>query len=127
MGTVYTSRIGYRGQSGLDITVKSAKGIGEILAPTWTLVGGYKHWHGYAVLTDQQYTELYLDLLRSRYRANEQAFIELIQRPQLILLCYCRSGVFCHRHIALDVLEKIAHAKGLPFTRGGELPLDSIR
>lgn len=127
MGMVYTSRIGYQGEAGLDITVKSAKGIGELLAPTWALVGGYKHWHGYTALTDQQYTALYLDLLRRRYRANEQAFIELIQRPQLVLVCYCRSGVFCHRHIALDVLEKIANAKGLPFTRGGELPIASSR
>ena len=125
MGTVSTSRIGYRGEAGLDITVKSAKGIGEILAPTWTLVGGHKHWQGYTALTDEQYTELYLDLLRSRYRGNEQAFIEIIQRPHVVLLCYCRTGVFCHRHLALDVLEKIAHAKGLPFARGGELPLDA--
>ncbi len=127
MGMVYTSRIGYRGEAGLDITVKNAKGIGETLAPTWALVGGHKHWQGYTALTDQQYTEIYLDLLSSRYRANEQAFVELIQRPQLILLCYCRPGVFCHRHIALDILEKIAHAKGLPFTRGGELPIHSNR
>jgi hypothetical protein len=127
MGTVYTSRIGYRGDAGLDITVKSAKGIGEILAPTWALVGGYKHWQGYTALTNEQYTNLYLDLLRSRYRTNEQAFIQLIQRPQLVLLCYCRSGVFCHRHLALDVLEKIANAKGLPFTRGGELSITNSR
>jgi hypothetical protein len=124
MGTVYTSRIGYRGEAGLDTTVKSANGIGEIFAPTWALVGGHKRWQGYTALTDQQYTEIYLDLLRNRYRANEQAFIELIQRPQLILLCYCRSGVFCHRHLALDVLDKIAQAKGLSLTRGGELPID---
>jgi uncharacterized protein YeaO (DUF488 family) len=90
-------------------------------------VGGHKHWHGYTALSDDQYTEKYLDLLRQRYRANEQAFIELIQRPQLVLLCYCRSGVFCHRHIALDVLEKIANAKGLPFMRGGELFISNSR
>src|SRR5262249_29208133 len=127
MSTVYTSRIGYRGEAGLHITVKSANGIGTLLAPTWALVGGHKHWHGYSALTDAQYIEKYLDLLRSRYRANEQAFIELIQHPQLVLLCYGRSGVFCHRNIALDVLEKIANAKGLPLTRGGELPITNSR
>lgn len=127
MGTVYTSRIGYHGQSGLDITVKSAEGIGEIFAPTWALVSGHKHWQGYTPLTDQQYTDIYLDLLRARYRADEHAFIEIIQREHVVLLCYCRTGVFCHRHLALDVLDKIAHAKGLPFTRGGELPLDTYR
>jgi hypothetical protein len=127
MGTVYTSRIGYRGDSGLDITVKSAKGIGELLAPTWALVGGHKQWAGYTPLTDDLYTSIYLDLLRSRFRTNEGAFIELIQRPQVCLLCYCRTGVFCHRHIALDVLQKIANAKGLPFARGGELSITYSR
>lgn len=123
MGTVFTSRIGYQGSSGLDITVKSATGIGELLAPTWALVGGYKHWQGYSPLNEAQYTEHYLELLRTRYRSNEQAFLAIAQRPQLVLLCYCRIGAFCHRHLALDALEKIASAKGLPFTRGGELPL----
>src|SRR5215475_2584125 len=118
MGTIYTSRIGYQGSSGLDSRVKSAEGIGKILAPTWALVGGHKHWQGKTPLTDEQYTDQYLDLLRTRYRANEQAFIDIIQREHVVLLCYCRSGIFCHRHLALGVLEKIAHAKGLPFTRG---------
>jgi len=125
MGTVYTSRIGYRGQSGLDITVKSAKGLGKILAPTWALVGGYKCWQDYAPLTDQQYTTLYLDLLRARYRVNAQAFIEIIQREHVVLLCYCHTGAFCHRHLAVKVLEKIALAKRLPLIRGGELPLNA--
>ena len=29
MTTIYTSRVGYRGADGLDITVKSATGIGS--------------------------------------------------------------------------------------------------
>jgi hypothetical protein len=127
MGTVYTCRIGYHGSAGLDITVKSASGIGTLLAPTWALVGGHKGWQGYEPLTDAEYTERYLELLRSRYRRSEQAFTDLIQRPELVLLCYCRAGVFCHRHLALDVLDKIAHAKGLPFARGGELPVIPAR
>ena len=127
MGTICTSRVGYPGPSGLDITVKSATGPGQVLAPTWALVGGYKNWQGYVPLTEQQYTETYLDLLRVRYRANEQAFIEIIQREHVVLLCYCRAGVFCHRYLALEVLEKIACAKGLPVQRGGELLLDASR
>jgi hypothetical protein len=38
-------------------------------------------------------------------------------------LCFCRAGTFCHRHLAVTVLEKIAQARGLPFMRGGELVL----
>lgn len=121
MCTVYTSRIGYQGMSGLDITVKSAQGIGQILAPTWELVGGYKGWRGYTSLTEQEYTDGYLALLRTRYQSNAQPFIDIIEREQVVLLCYCRSGAFYHRHIALTVLDKIAHAKAIPFNSGGEL------
>lgn len=121
MGLIYTSRVGYKGPGALDITVKSASDAGRILAPTWALVGGHKHWAGYAPLTDDQYTALYLDILRGRYRENEQAFIELICRAETVLLCYCPAGVFCHRHLAVKVLKKIATAKGLTLFCGGEL------
>ncbi|MHB8630216.1 MAG: hypothetical protein ACYDBJ_15820 [Aggregatilineales bacterium] len=60
-------------------------------------------------------------MLRQRYRENPGAFIELLRRERTVACCYCKFGVFCHRHLAVDILEKIALAKGLAFTRGGEL------
>src|SRR5258706_10083831 len=105
MGTLYTSRIGYRGSDGQDITVKSATGIGKLLTPTWAMVGGVKHWKQYKALTPEDYTALYYDLLRSRFREDRQPFLDLIQRDQLVLLCFCPAGTFCHRHLAVDILE----------------------
>ena len=55
MGTLFTSRIGYRGECGLDITVKSATGLGRLLAPTWAMVGGVKDWQHYKALTPEEY------------------------------------------------------------------------
>src|SRR5258708_14303563 len=104
MGTLYTSRIGYRGSDGQDITVKSATGIGRLLAPTWAMVGGVKHWQGYKALTPAQYTTLYYDLLRSRFRADRPSFLDLVQRERLVLLCFCPAGAFCHRHLAVNLL-----------------------
>ncbi len=121
MVTVSTSRMGYTGAGGLDITVKSAVGLGKLLAPTWALVGGIKRWSRYPVLTPEAYTQRYYDLLRTRYQADTQSFLELLSQEQVVLLCYCPTGTFCHRHLAVDILEKIAQAKGIPFIRGGEV------
>src|SRR6476660_3209420 len=99
MCIVCTSRIGFRGQDGLDVTVKSAQGIGRVLMPTWELVGGYKGWKDREPLSEQQYTDRYLELLRTRYRTDERPFIEILQRERVVLLCYCRTEVFCHRHL----------------------------
>lgn len=131
MGVVFTSRISYRGPERLDITVKSGTGLGRILAPTWDMVLGVKagygdqRWQEKAVqpMTETAYTERYYALLRKRYRENPDGFIELLRRDRVVLCCYCRADAFCHRHLAVDILEKIAQAKGIPFIRGGELSI----
>ncbi len=121
MVTVSTSRIGYTGTGSLDITVKSAKGLGKMLAPTWAMVGGIKHWQGFEILTPEAYIRRYYALLRARYQADERPFVELLSQEHLVLLCYCPADTFCHRHLAVDILEKIAQARGIPLIRGGEI------
>ncbi len=120
--TVATSRIGYSGAGGLNTTVKSATGLGLALAPTWELVGGIKRWADFARLTPNAYTERYYALLRARYQTNKQPFLDILAQETVVLLCYCRADTFCHRHLTVDILEKIAQANGIPFIRGGELP-----
>ncbi len=131
MCVVYTSRIAYRGQDRLDTTVKSGRGLGTLLAPTWELVGGIKHhetqgidprWVKYSPITQEQYIQGYYELLRARYQPNEEGFLAIL-RLDRVVCCYCQAGVFCHRYLAVDILEKIAIAKGLPFERGGELTI----
>ena len=132
MCILYTSRIAYRGRDRLDTTVKSGTGLGKLLAPTWELAGGVKHhetqgrdprWAKYAPLTHDQYIDGYYSFLRARYKADPAPFLELIDWERLVICCYCATGAFCHRHLAVDILAKIAAAKGMPFERGGELPL----
>lgn len=117
MCRVCTGRVSYKGRDGLDITVKSGKGIGKLFAPTWDMVMGVKQRR----ITVAEYTERFLNLLRERYRQDEAAFIDVLKWEQVVLLCYCRPGEFCHRHLVVNVLEKVAKAKGLPFERGGEV------
>lgn len=130
MCIVYTSRIAYCGLDRLDTTVKLGKGLGKLLAPTWELVGGIKHhetaghdtrWVKYASITREQYIEGYYELMRTRYKTYPEAFVELIQGGRWVICCYCAAGEFCHRHLIVDILERIAQSKNLPFVRGGEL------
>ncbi len=123
MGRIYTSQIGYTGVGRLDITIKSASGLGKVLAPTWAMVGGVKGWRRYKPLTPQEYTERYYELLRHRYTTDNHPFIEILARDIVVLVCYCPSHAFCHRHIAVDILAKIAQANGIPIVCGGELPV----
>jgi len=117
MCTVKTGRVSFKGEHGLDITVKSGAGLGKLLAPTWDLVLGVKG----GTISEEEYTRVYLALLRERYRGRKEQFLEVLRRDEVVLLCYCRKGWFCHRHIAVEVLEKIARAEGIAFARGGEV------
>jgi len=71
-------------------------------------------------LDENTYTERYLDLLRKRYQADKQPFLDILTRESATLTCYCAPGVFCHRHLAVEVLDKVAQANQLPFKAGGE-------
>lgn len=131
MCVIYTSRISYTGLDRLDTTVKSGSGLGKLFAPTWELVGGIKHhetagadarWVKYTPLTQEEYSAGYYALLRVRYRKNAASFLELLDRERMTMCCYCAADRFCHRHLAVTILEKIAVANGLPFEIGGELP-----
>jgi uncharacterized protein YeaO (DUF488 family) len=121
MVTILTSQIDYIGPDKLDVTVKSGKGCGKVLAPTWELVGGLKHWRRYPSISSEEYVARYYELLRKRYRTNPQPFLDILAQEQRVLVCYCQSDTFCHRHVAVDILEKIALAHHVPFVRGGEL------
>lgn len=126
----------------IDITVKTGtKGVGACLAPTWELVGGHKHFRAknegwplvagdgkpqwfcqHVPLSNEQYTEKYLTLLRERWKADASPFIELLKCDKLVLGCYCDPDEFCHRKLAADVLIKLASAHKLDAIYNGEIP-----
>ena len=127
---ISTGQMNLRGVNVLDITVKSSgDGLGTILAPTWELVGGHKRhthpdderWQQYEPLTDEQYSDAYLALLRQRYKTNREAFHQIIEQGMVTLVCYCAAEGFCHRHLAKAVLVKIAENIGYEVADTGEI------
>ncbi len=142
MVKLFTSRMPYQGKDKIDATVKSGEGLGDALAPTWSLVAGHKLYEAQREnneeeiqrwshskfsqepiepLNNEQYTEGYLQLLRHRYSDDPQPFLDILHQQRATISCYCAPGEFCHRHLAVNALEKIAEKRGIPFERGGEL------
>ena len=102
---VYTGQLGrYRGTDGLDITLKSSRGLGRAFAPiAWEMVLGVKR----GTVSESQYRDWYLAVLRTSYRTHPSAWQQLLALPKVVLLCYCRAGTFCHRHLLAEVLGKL--------------------
>lgn len=102
---VSTGQLGrYRGPDGLDITIKSSRGLGRTFAPpSWDMVLGVKR----GTVSELHYRDWYLNVLRTSYRTQPRAWQQLLALPKVVLLCYCRPGTFCHRHLLADVLGKL--------------------
>ena len=117
--TIYTAQMRIETDDAIDITIKSAKtDLGRYLSPTWDMVNGIKS----GTLTEDQYTEQYLALMRQRYSRDSEFFHRVLREENSITLkCFCPANTFCHRRIAVFVLMKIADHIGIPATDGGEI------
>lgn len=96
-----------------DITVKSGD---KRFSPTWDILMKSKKGG-----TEKEYTKEFIPLMRKSYRDNKQAWLDLCKEDEVCLMCYCKTGDFCHRHIIVDLLEKICKNQCIEFTRGGEI------
>ena len=67
------------------------------LVPPWDIVDGYKK----GVISEEQYEKVYREHVECLFT---DSFIESLQGR--ILLCFCRKGNFCHRHIVADILKE---------------------
>ena len=113
---VWTAQYRYTGPDRYDVTVKTGR---PAFAPSWGMVMGYKR----GELSEKAYTSLYKDLMRRSYRANRQAWMNLIEKDEVTLVCFCKAGTFCHRLLLVDLLEKVCRRHGVPFMAMGERPL----
>ena len=111
---IWTARVDYTAAQDheivLNTTAKSAEGLGKVFAPTWEMVMARKN----ELITWEQYTERYLNLMRERYRKNANRFAEACNAGEITLLCYCSNGLSngkkCHRYLLADLLVKVAQS-----------------
>jgi len=74
----------------------------ECLCPTKDLVYGYK----YDSKSVEWYTNGYRALLASKWADVKQWLDSLKVDEDMALVCYCKEGVFCHRQLMMQMIEK---------------------
>ena len=101
------------GISFYDVTVKSGD---KQFAPTWDFLMKYKQ-DG----DEQAYIEKFIPLMRENYINNKKYWIDFLSQDEIAIACYCKKGDFCHRHLLVDIFEKVCKHNNIKFERGGEL------
>lgn len=104
----------HKGYPVLDVTVKSGD---KTFAPTWDLLMRYKN----GVIDKDRYTAEFTTLMRESYRINPNRWHEVCRVDSLIIACYCRAGIFCHRHLLKDMFKLVCQRQSLPFEYLGEI------
>jgi len=97
---LYTAQYRYNGEDRYDITVKSGN---KIFAPTWNIVMDYKN----NIITAEEYTKEYHNLMVKSYYNNLNEWNKLLNEEQITLVCFCKSGDFCHRLLLAEYLSKL--------------------
>lgn len=95
----------YKDRNIIDITVKSA-GKYKAFAPTWDMVMGYKN----GKINEAEYTRKYEQLIAERMRQDNgpiKNLVNEIKQGNVVLVCYCKSGDFCHRYILAELLSEV--------------------
>lgn len=91
-----------RGVVLIDTTVKS--GYHQV-APRWDMVLNHKR----GIITDDQYMQDYNKILDFYWFHDPLFFEQLLSIESFALGCYCRPGVFCHRHPLAAFLSRLSH------------------
>jgi len=72
----------------------------NLLAPTWDMIKKYKQ----GKINEEQYSQLYIDLLKSRNLTPESIYNSIPHRT--VMLCYEKRGDFCHRRVLAEWIEQ---------------------
>lgn len=119
---VSTSRIGYVGQEGLNVTRGSGTEFGKLFAPSWSILrpaleglkkaqhlrnqGLELEAHQLADQTWEPYRNLYIEEMRESYKKNKDSWKRLLGMHKVALLCYCMNSETCHRTVLANILVK---------------------
>lgn len=103
----------------IDTTVKSGLAA---FAPTWEMVLRIKAaTEENRELEEKIYTVAYNRLMRLSYGNDRQAWLDLLGKESIAIACYCKEGVFCHRHLLIKYLLAVAKSNGIEATYEGEI------
>jgi uncharacterized protein YeaO (DUF488 family) len=93
MVKVFTSNIRYKGNKPvLDITVKSGD---KVFAPSWEMVISMMR----GKLSWNEYERLYHERMRRSWVVSKDRWKDVLSWDEVVLVCYCRDDMFCHRRL----------------------------
>ena len=99
------------------ITVKSGR---KELAPDWDFLMADKYSSKDAV-AEREYTIKYLYKLERLLDTDAEVLVSLLRHDDLVLMCYCPAGKFCHRHLLASKLQEVGMMFGIDVELYGEL------
>ena len=103
----------------IDTTVKSGN---SVFAPTWEMVMDIKNATPEGrEEAERLYTRRYHLAMQNCWKQHASQWLSLLSKERVAIACYCKAGVFCHRHLLVGYLQKVAEQKGIPFIYKGEL------
>jgi hypothetical protein len=98
---VYTARFSYNGDDRVDV---SANGGHFIFVPPKQLLFDYR----FGKITEKKFQKAYFECLRNSYVNHRHAWDNLLNNPQIVLVCNCNAeGKSCHRFVVVDFLKKL--------------------
>ena len=97
----------------IDTTVKSGD---KRLAPTWDMVMGHKE----GKVSDEEYTNRYEEIIKKSQEEHPEFWKELCRKEKIIIACYCKAGVFCHRHLLTKYIKEYCKENRIVFSYVGE-------
>ena len=95
----WTAQYRYPGPNRLDITVKGNDPFGKLFAPTWDMLNAYKN-NPNKTQAEQIYIRQYHQIILNNFYYLEK----LLSQNELVLICFCAYGKFCHRHLLTHYL-----------------------
>ena len=117
---VQSARVSYAGPDRFDVTRKSGGPAGAPFAPSWDILRRVLTARAEADAARQRgadleseeiergawttYRRVYLDEMRQSYRAHADAWRRLLDRPRVVLVCFCPSSEQCHRGLLRAVI-----------------------
>lgn len=134
---VFTAQMRYRGPDRFDVTRKSGGAAGRVFAPSWDLLRPALDARKLASRLRELGKDAEAELAEKRAWATyvpgflremaesralyQRAWMELLERERVVLVCYCAPRELCHRGLLVPMLVELGAIDG------GELHVDPRR
>jgi uncharacterized protein YeaO (DUF488 family) len=127
---LYTAHFSYPGPDRIDVTRGSGKnGKWVVFAPSWDLLEDthFRVKHDKDITTEKaltiwnRYVERFTDEMRGSYRRNRDLWQEMLEKPRVVLCCYCTDVRQCHRGLLSGIFGKLGATPMGEINKGDEL------